>query len=130
MKTLTIKEYADIFGVTTDTVRKWELRGKIKPYRTGGGHRRYTEDDVKAIDANVKAKRKVTEAVQRNIIYCRISDEECQEELAKQVESLKIFALGRSVKAEVIVEIGDGTYMARQKFVVKALIQEKQGLLH
>jgi len=115
MRTMTIKEYASIFGVTTDTVRKWERKGKIKPRRTHGGHRRYTEDDVKAIDMDVKYKTP-ERTVRRSIIYCRISHTENREELNKQVEGLKMFALGRGVKAELIIEIGDGTCMSRPKF--------------
>ena len=120
MRTMTIREYASIFGVTTDTVRKWERSGKITPRRTGGGHRRYTEDDVKAIDIN--ARRKMSEDIQRNIIYCRVSHAEHQEELAKQVEGLKMFALGRGVRAEVIIEIGDGMCISRPKF--KELVKD------
>ena len=121
MRTMTIREYAGVFGVTTDTVRKWERSGKITPRRTNGGHRRYTEDDIKAIDKNLKyynAKGRI----QRNIIYCRVSDTECHDDLTKQVEGLKMFALGRGVRAEVIVEVGDGTCMLRPKF--KALIKD------
>jgi len=117
MRTMTIREYANIFGVTTDTVRKWERKGKITPRRTSGGHRRYTEDDVKAIEMDVKYKvPKVSESVRRNIIYCRVSHTENKEELARQVEGLKMFALGRRFRAELIIEIGDGTCVSRPKF--------------
>ena len=115
MRTMTIKEYASIFGVTTDTVRKWERKGKIKPRRTHGGHRRYTEEDVKAIDIDAKYKTPEGTA-RRSIIYCRVSNKENREELNKQIEGLKMFALGRGVRAELIVEIGDGTCMSRPKF--------------
>jgi len=124
MRTMTITEYANIFGVTTDTVRKWERNGKIKPLRTSGGHRRFTEEDVSAID--VHAKHRINnnreEYVKRNIIYCRVSDAEHQDELHKQTEGLKMFALGRGVEAEVIVEIGDGSCMYRPKF--KELVED------
>ena len=120
MKTLKIKEYASIFGVNPDTVRKWELSGRIKPRRTSGGHRRYTEEDIKAIDKNIKYD--LTGRKRRNIIYCRVSDAEHQDELNKQTEGLKMFALGRGVEAEVIVEIGDGSCMYRPKF--KELVED------
>jgi len=111
---MTIKEYASLFGVTTDTVRRWERIGKIQPRRTNGGHRRYTEDDVKAI--KTKAKYKAANQAKRNVIYCRISLAEHQDELIKQTEGLKMFAIGRGVQAEVITEIGDGTCITRPKF--------------
>jgi len=112
---MSIKEYANIFGVTTDTVRKWESKGKIKPRRTHGGHRRYTEEDIRAIDMDVKYKAS-ERAARRSIIYCRVSHKENREELNKQVEGLKMFALGRGIGAELIIEIGDGTCMSRPKF--------------
>jgi len=122
---MSIKEYACIFGVTTDTVRKWEQNGKIKPGRTGGGHRRYTETEVKAMGANPKYRAKVRR--RRNIIYCRISHTEPNEELIRQIEGLKMFALGRCIDSEVIIEIGDGKCTERPKFrqLVTDIINKK-----
>ena len=125
MKTMTIREYASLFGVTSDTVRKWELKGKINPRRTSGGHRRYTEEDVRAIDKGIKYKG--ASHVRCNIIYCRISHTEHQDELTKQIEGLKMFALGRGVKAELVVEVGDGVCMERPKFkeLIKGVINNE-----
>lgn len=43
---LTIGEAAKYLGVSKDTLRRWEKRGKIKSYRTPGGRRRYTMYDL------------------------------------------------------------------------------------
>jgi len=46
---LTINDVADILGVSQQTVRNWEEKGKLIPERTEGNHRRYKESDVNAI---------------------------------------------------------------------------------
>jgi DNA-binding transcriptional MerR regulator len=46
MKSYTPKEVADMFGVSTMTIRRYEKYG-ITPKRLPSGFRRYSEDDVK-----------------------------------------------------------------------------------
>jgi len=43
---LTPSEVAAMFRVNTKTVTRWSRRGKLKPIRTIGGHRRYRRSDV------------------------------------------------------------------------------------
>ena len=38
---LTNKEACQIFGVSGNTLRRWEQNGKVKCKRTSGNHRRY-----------------------------------------------------------------------------------------
>lgn len=33
-------------GIHQQTIRTYEMKGLIKPYRTGGGTRRYSQDDI------------------------------------------------------------------------------------
>ena len=48
---LNISALARRTGVAADTLRKWELRyGVIRPYRTPGGQRRYTEQDLARVE--------------------------------------------------------------------------------
>ena len=42
---LSIQEAADLLGVSTNTLRRWETEGKITSERTVGGHRRYQVSD-------------------------------------------------------------------------------------
>jgi DNA-binding transcriptional MerR regulator len=54
---LTISAVAARTGVTVPTLRAWEARyGFPKPQRLPGGHRRYTDDDIAAIE-RVRAER-------------------------------------------------------------------------
>jgi len=45
---LTIGQAAKYLGVSPDTLRRWERRGKIKCYRTPGGRRLYTQYDLES----------------------------------------------------------------------------------
>jgi len=43
---ISIKKFAEICGVTVETIRNWEKEGKITSQRTQGGHRRFELEDV------------------------------------------------------------------------------------
>ncbi|MCL5114025.1 MAG: MerR family transcriptional regulator, partial [Patescibacteria group bacterium] len=45
-KIFSIQEVADILGVSTKTLRRWEEKGIFIPHRTPGNQRRYTQDQV------------------------------------------------------------------------------------
>jgi excisionase family DNA binding protein len=45
-KLLSIGESAKYLGVSIDTLRRWEVRGRITPFRSPGGHRYYVEEDL------------------------------------------------------------------------------------
>ncbi len=46
-KWLTTEDIADAFGVTTASVRRWAIEGKIRSHhRTPGGARRYKPDEL------------------------------------------------------------------------------------
>jgi len=116
MKKMSIREFSARVGVTAGTVRKWESSGKLQPIRTTGGHRRYTEDDVRAVTRR-KAGSERTYAEKRNVIYCRVSHPEQADELIRQAEKMEMFALGRGLKAEIVTEIGCGKDMTRPKLM-------------
>lgn len=42
----TIGEVAGMLGVTTKTLRHWEARGLLDPWRTAADYRVYTDDDI------------------------------------------------------------------------------------
>lgn len=46
-------------GVSVDTLKRWEAAGIIpKAHRTAGGHRRYSQDDIRAIEQRIAANQK------------------------------------------------------------------------
>lgn len=46
---MTRKETADFLGVTTDTLRNWELNGLLRIKRRQNGYRVYTEQDIQIL---------------------------------------------------------------------------------
>jgi excisionase family DNA binding protein len=43
---LTVGEAADYIGVSISSIRKWSDRGLVQAYRTPGGDRRFSADDL------------------------------------------------------------------------------------
>jgi putative resolvase len=43
---LTVKEAADLLGVSTKTIRRWEADGKIRSVRTTRNHRRFDVSEL------------------------------------------------------------------------------------
>ena len=41
-----IKEAAEVLGVSVSTLRRWEKEGKVSSSKTKGGHRRYSMSDL------------------------------------------------------------------------------------
>ncbi|MDE5106519.1 MAG: MerR family transcriptional regulator, partial [Trichodesmium sp. St17_bin3_1_1] len=59
-------EFADLAEVSVKTLHRWDSSGKLKPLRTTGGHRYYTDEHINQIKGIVKNPR-------INVIYCRVS---------------------------------------------------------
>ena len=43
---LSIGEASEYLGVSIDTLRRWEKRKRIEPFRSPGGHRYYKKEDL------------------------------------------------------------------------------------
>lgn len=43
---LTIREAAELLGVSIDTLRRWDSLGKLKALRSAGGHRYYSPEQI------------------------------------------------------------------------------------
>ena len=48
-KLLNIKQASQYLNVSQDTLRKWEKNGKITPFKTVGGHRRFSLESLNNI---------------------------------------------------------------------------------
>mgnify|MGYP002352702491 FL=1 len=63
-----ITKASKLLGVNVKTLRRWDNEGKLKAYRTIGGHRRYKFTDLQNILGET------SQNIQRNVfIYCRVS---------------------------------------------------------
>lgn len=54
---LTPAEVAALFRVDPKTVTRWAKAGKLPSIRTLGGHRRYPEDEVRALLSGIPQQR-------------------------------------------------------------------------
>ena len=51
---LTISEAAEFLGVSIDTLRRWDSKGKLKALRSSGGHRYYSKDQLENFVLNFR----------------------------------------------------------------------------
>ena len=69
---VSIGEAAALLGVCTKTIRRWDTNGKIKCFRTLGGHRRITLIEIKRVVQGLPSETKIDSPA----IYCRVSSHE------------------------------------------------------
>ncbi len=98
-----IREFANLLGITPETLRVWEKEGKIKPFRTKGRHRRY--DDEMLRDLLNKSKPQIQK---KTVLYARVSSTGQSDDLKRQIEQLETFALSRGYCYEIYQDIGSG----------------------
>ncbi len=98
------RDLANKFGVSTETLRLWENKGRIKATKTKGGHRRYV-----FIDTNDSTE----ESSKRKIIYARVSSFKQRNDLERQVKLLQ----SEYPTFEIIKDIGSGINFKRRGLV-------------
>jgi len=52
---LAISEAAKFLGVSIDTLRRWDSKGKLKSLRSSGGHRYYSKDQLESFVSDFRA---------------------------------------------------------------------------
>ena len=101
-KLLSIAEAANLLGVSTQTLRRWEKEGKICPKeRTKGNQRRFNIDELRP-NLNHKPCSKIS------IGYARTSSHDQKEDLNRQIEILEMFCSGNRWSYEIISDLGSG----------------------
>ncbi len=117
MEILSIKSAAKILGVSDETLRNWEKDGKLKPFHTEGGHRRYYKADIEKL-AGIYVEPVKTSDGKRVAIYCRVSSHEqkTKGDLERQVGRMTTEALKRGYSlVSVFDEVGSGMNDNRKK---------------
>ncbi|MGU8835525.1 IS607 family transposase, partial [Clostridium perfringens] len=99
---LSIKEAAEFLGVSTETLRRWEKAGKLIPYRTNGGHRRYEQTDLIKLKSFENQENKIT------IGYCRVSSSDQKADLERQIQNVSDFCIANGYKFKIISDLGSG----------------------
>lgn len=108
-----VSEFAKRIGRSSSTVRRWDREGRLLPRRTAGGHRYYSEVDVRrALQIDIEA------VDRKTVVYCRVSGRAQVSDLKSQVEAMRLFCLGSGVKVdEWVEEIGGGMNFKRKRFL-------------
>lgn len=87
-KILSISEAAEYIGVLPLTLRNWERDGKIKPFRTLGGHRRFRKRELDILLGTKEEKEYKLDDSIRNLEAIRFNDNR-QERLNGLIKDLK-----------------------------------------
>ena len=98
MSGLTPNKAAELLGVSTRRLLRWEEQGKIKPTRTAGGHRRYDINDL----LGTKADSSLT------VAYARVDRHDQKPDLERQVTVLEAYCAKHGWDFEIITDLGSG----------------------
>ena len=105
MKYYSIGEFAELIGVTQQTLRNWDKVGKLKPSHTGkSGYRYYSQQQLQyylGLKGENVVKRKV-------VGYCRVSSNKQKYDLERQIENVKSYMIAKGYSFDVITDIGSG----------------------
>ena len=103
MKIYKIGEFAKLIGKSTQTLRRWDWKGILKPHHISPmGIRYYTEDQYTNF-MHIKNKKK------RIIIgYCRVSSNKQKNDLEKQIKYVKEYLIAKGKSFKIISDIGSG----------------------
>jgi len=103
-----LSEVAKRLGITTQTIRSWDLSGKIQTVRTTGNQRRVPLSEVERLSG----------AVVRNVmlVYARCSTQKQTENLERQVGRLLEYANQTGMSVELYKDIGSGLNEKRKQF--------------
>lgn len=97
MSLVSIGVVADLFGVSTQTIRNWCKEGMFEVYKTRGGHRRFRIEEFNREEAR------------KTVIYSRVSSHEQKEDMKRQTEELKAYCEEQKIENyEILEDIGSG----------------------
>ncbi len=89
-----IKEVAEMFGVSESSLRAWEREfPNLKPKRSGSGDRKYTEKDIKEVRliVSVRKEKKLTVEGAKNYIQAKEYKKVENEDLINRLSKIKGF---------------------------------------
>ena len=101
-KYYSINKFSKILGVSAQTLRNWDKKGKLHPHHTSSnGYRYYSHEQLNQV-MNVKPN------LDRIVIgYCRVSSNKQKDDLERQIENMKLY-LTAQVRKLVKELIDDG----------------------
>jgi len=120
-KFITISQAAEFLGVSSQTLRRWERKGKgILCKRTSGGQRRY---DISQFQNRITSNK----ADRVTLAYARVSSHDQKENLHRQEKMLEMFCSSNGWKYEILSDLGSGMNYHKKglkKLIAKILNEE------
>lgn len=123
---LSIEKAAELLGVSTGTLRRWEREGKLMPdERTAGNQRRYLLSSIKPQMKHGAI------ASRRTIAYARVSSHDQKADLERQKQVLELYCSAQGWTFEVISDLGSGMNYHKKglKQLLQAILDDNVGRL-
>ncbi|HEX3721815.1 MAG TPA: helix-turn-helix domain-containing protein [Nitrolancea sp.] len=99
---LTIEAACQFLGVDQSTLRRWSDSGKVPVFRTPGGHRRYNEDDLKALlKGEPRPRRRMSRQVLTDLSFSAY-----ESDFLRQVRSRDWYRAYNTVQLEELRSLG------------------------
>ena len=102
-KYYSINKFSKILGVSAQTLRNGDKKGKLHPHHTSSnGYRYYSHEQLNQV-MNIKPN------LDRIVIgYCRVSSNKQKDDLERQIENMKLYLTAQGKPFEIISDIGSG----------------------
>ena len=117
-----INKFSKILGVSAQTLRNWDAKGKLHPHHTSSnGYRYYSHEQLNQV-MNIKPN------LDRLVIgYCRVLSNKQKDDLDRQIENMKVYLNAQGKPYEIISDIGSGINYKNQglKELIKRISQNK-----
>ena len=121
-KYYSINKFSKILGVSAQTLRNGDKKGKLHPHHTSSnGYRYYSHEQLNQV-MNVKSN------LDRIVIgYCRVSSNKQKDDLERQIENMKLYLTAQGKPFEIISDIGSGINYKKKglKELMKRISQNK-----
>ena len=121
-KYYSINKFSKILGVSAQTLRNGDKKGKLHPHHTSSnGYRYYSHEQLNQV-MNVKPN------LDRIVIgYCRVSSNKQKDDLERQIENMKLYLTAQGKPFEIISDIGSGRNYKKKglKELMKRISQNK-----
>ena len=99
-----IGDAAKLIGVTVQTLRNWDRKGKLKPHHVAeSGFRYYSQDQINQM-IGIR-----TNSIQKHVVgYCRVSSAKQKDDLDRQIENMTMYLTAQGNPFEIISDMGSG----------------------
>ena len=112
MNTYNVRQFADLIGVSVNTLQRWDRQGRLTPQRTPGNRRLYTDEHLSSVRRASRLSRRIT------TVYARVSSQAQKPDLDNQIRVLKEFSAANGWAVdEWVKEVGGGLNFKRKHFL-------------